>query len=324
MARVPTGAGAGFRTVRYGALDVAYRSDLDGGGMGFGQTYVPVVKELWGRVGRVHEFCAGPGFIGFALLAHGLCDSLCLSDVNPDAVQAARETVRRNRLEDRVAVYLSDALDGIAAAERWDLVVSNPPHFRSGYEGSLRHHDPDWECHRRFYGGVPAHLNPGASVLIQENYEGSDEREFTAMIGEAGLQPLASLMYRGGRNYFDSYYFLWSRAAGALGSRPESGASFTLVSGEAELVALDLDAPPATLELQAHRRYRIRLANAGTRAAALSVWSVRFGVARFLRSFCRVPAGADITTYAFQWLPGRYRIRDEATGRTVARIRARA
>jgi hypothetical protein len=95
-----------YRRVRYRDIEVVYLPELEGGGIGFGQTFVPIVRELFGKVGRVHEFCAGPGFIGFSLLAHGLCDSLCLSDINPVAVAAARETVRRNRLEDKVSVYL--------------------------------------------------------------------------------------------------------------------------------------------------------------------------------------------------------------------------
>ena len=168
-----TGADPGYRVVRYGRIGVCYLPHLEGGGMGFGQTYVPVVRELFGRVGRAYEFCAGPGFIGFSLLAAGLCDSLCLSDINPEAVEAARETVRRNNLQDRVSVYLSDALDGIPSHERWDLVVSNPPHFRDQYPDSLLHYDPDWSCHRKFYAAVSSHLNPAASLLIQENYAGS-------------------------------------------------------------------------------------------------------------------------------------------------------
>lgn len=109
-----------YSTVRYGEIDVCWTPELEGGGMSFGQDYLPVVANLFGHVGRVFEFCAGPGFIGFSLLAHGLCDSLALIDVNPAAVAAARETVRRNGLEDRVTVYLSDGLDGLPADERCD------------------------------------------------------------------------------------------------------------------------------------------------------------------------------------------------------------
>ena len=79
---------------------------------------------------RCAEFCAGPSFIGFALLGLGACGSLVVLDVNPLSVAAARETVRRNGLGDRVSVYHSDGLDDVPASEKgsWDLVVSNPPY----------------------------------------------------------------------------------------------------------------------------------------------------------------------------------------------------
>ena len=102
---------------------------------------------------RAYEWCAGPGFIGFSLLAHGLCETLCLADVNPEAVAACRRTVRENALDDRVSVYRSDNLADIPAAERWDLVVSNPPHFDDRSPGQLRYHDPRWSIHRGFFDG---------------------------------------------------------------------------------------------------------------------------------------------------------------------------
>ena len=84
-----------------------------------------------GRQERTFEWCAGPGFIGFSLLGHGLTDTLCLADVNPAAVDACNETIRRNGLEGRVDVYVSDGLAAIPASERWNLVVGNPPHSGS-------------------------------------------------------------------------------------------------------------------------------------------------------------------------------------------------
>ena len=42
----------------------------------------------------------------------------------------------RNGLQDRVRVYLSDGLNGIPSSEKWDLVVSNPPHFLAGQPNS--------------------------------------------------------------------------------------------------------------------------------------------------------------------------------------------
>src|SRR5436853_2332334 len=77
------------------------------------------------RMQRVFEWCSGPGFIGFSLLARGLAETLCLADVNREAVVACRRTVARNALESLVAVYRSDNLGDIPGSEQWDLVVSN-------------------------------------------------------------------------------------------------------------------------------------------------------------------------------------------------------
>jgi 16S rRNA G1207 methylase RsmC len=98
--------------------------------VGFGQDFIPLLQHLGlPKQKRVFEWCAGPGFIGFSMLGHGLCSSLCLADINPEAVRACQRTVSENGLSDRVSVYCSDNLLNIPATERWDLVVSNPPHF---------------------------------------------------------------------------------------------------------------------------------------------------------------------------------------------------
>lgn len=180
-----------YFTVRYGALRVSYLPELDGGGMTFGQDFVGLVRERFGKVRHVFEFCAGPGFIGFSLLAHGLCERLTLADVNPAAVRACERTVRENGLEGRVAVYEADVLDGIPADERWDLVVGNPPHFdasEASYEEARRLIDPGFRIHRRFYRDVSRHLVPGGSVVLQENRHASDGEVFVEMVRASGLE----------------------------------------------------------------------------------------------------------------------------------------
>jgi methylase of polypeptide subunit release factors len=185
-----------YYTVRYGDIRVSYLPELDGGGMTFGQAFVGLVRERIGKVRHAFEFCAGPGFIGFSLLAHGLCERLTLADINPAAVRACEQTVRENRLEDRVAVYESDVLAGIPSEERWDLVVSNPPHFdgsEDSYRGAIRLIDPGFRIHRRFYADASRHLVPGGSILFQENSRASDVGVFAAMIEAGGLELLASI-----------------------------------------------------------------------------------------------------------------------------------
>jgi len=95
--------------------------------------------------------------------------------------------IAANGLADRVSVYLSDNLKSIPPAERWDLVVSNPPHFADDYIGDSRGHDPDWRIHREFFSTVSAFLKPGGVIVLQENTAGSTVETFRDMIAEAGL-----------------------------------------------------------------------------------------------------------------------------------------
>lgn len=179
-----------WRTVRYGDIRVHYKKHLDGGGTYFGQDFIPLFRQ-WElpQQTRVFEWCAGPGFIGFSMLAHGMCKSLCLADINPEAVEACERTIEDNGLAGRVTVYRSDNLRDIPPAETWDLIVSNPPHFDDGYfEAELRAHDPGWRLHREFFATVGRHLSESGVIVLQENNNGSTADTFRSMIEDAGLR----------------------------------------------------------------------------------------------------------------------------------------
>ena len=177
------------KRVVLGGLTIEYRSELDGGGIEFGQDFIPFLRaRQMPRQPRMFEWCAGPAFIGFSALGHGLCETLCLADINPAAVACCMTTVRLNHLEDRVSVYQSNNLRNIPQAERWNLVVSNPPHFIDQYEGDIRAHDPDWAIHREFFNTIGPHLAGDGVVVLQENNRGSTVETFREMIDAAGLK----------------------------------------------------------------------------------------------------------------------------------------
>lgn len=169
------------------------RPDLHKGGLAFGQDFPRVLNELGvRRVTRLFEYCAGPGYIGYSLLAAGWCESLALADINPLAVACAGRTAAHNRLEGRVAVYESDALDAIPRDERWDLVVSNPPHFLPDDSAppDIQVFDDGWKVHARFYESVGRHMQPGGLVVMVENRAASDPRLFEQMIRAGGGRPV--------------------------------------------------------------------------------------------------------------------------------------
>ena len=122
------------------------------------------------------------------MLGHGLCETLCLSDINPAAVSSCQHTVHVNKLGDRVTVYQSDNLKNIPRSEMWNLIVSNPPHFVDQYEGDIRAHDPDWQIHRNFFETVSNHLSEDGVIVLQENNRGSTVESFRAMIEESGFE----------------------------------------------------------------------------------------------------------------------------------------
>jgi 16S rRNA G966 N2-methylase RsmD len=202
----------------YGQIAVFDKPDHHVGGLAFGRDFPRVLNELGiGRRDRVFEFCAGPGYIGYSLLANGWCESLVLSDIDAEAVSVARFTAAHNELDDRVVVYRSDALDQIPDGELWDLVVANPPHF-PGANPDKRMYDPGWQLHRRFYATVGQHMNPGGLVLIVEQTRGSDPAVFEDMIRAGGGEPRAVHPGTDIHGEPNGLYYLLSEWPGVSGS----------------------------------------------------------------------------------------------------------
>lgn len=168
------------RVWQYRAIDVHYREDLNGGGTVLAEPFVEFLRQRADRPRgdcSAFEWCAGPGFIGFALLAEKLCARLFLADINPEATACVARTVVENRLEDSVQYCTSDNFASMPPDQRFDLVVANPPNFFSinpghplgaSFQGDRRPNDPDWNIHRAFYAGIGRYLNQGALVCVSE------------------------------------------------------------------------------------------------------------------------------------------------------------
>lgn len=173
---------------------VSYNSNEDGGGTWFGQEYVPIIQQRYQRrFGRCLEWCSGPGFIGFALLAHDICDSICLVDSHVPVSASIRETTRRNGVEQKTTFYCCNEIAELPPDERFDLVVANPPHYLE-CPGDANYQriavDQDWHTHREFYRNIGQHIDQHSVILIQENQAGSRDgpAEFRGMIERSGLK----------------------------------------------------------------------------------------------------------------------------------------
>jgi len=172
---------------------VSHDSAEDGGGTWFGQEYVSQLQQYPGGFARCLEWCSGPGFIGFALLAHEICRDLVLMDRHAPSAASVAETVRSNHCSDHARFYCLDRIAAMPDNERFDLVVANPPHYLTcpGDDNYQRIAvDTDWQAHEEFYRHIGSHLNPDAVILMQENQAGSllGPAEFLPMIERNGLR----------------------------------------------------------------------------------------------------------------------------------------
>lgn len=169
-----------YKTWIFGEIEVHYTDALDGDGSSMAQLFVDYIKANYGHrlpFECAFEWCAGPGFIGFALLSAKICKRLVLSDINAKAVEAVNSTVYHNGLDELVAVYHGDNLAAIATHEKFDLVVGNPPNYfcinpahpaYGALSKDLRPSDPHWDIHRGFYNAIPAFLHEDAVLCIEE------------------------------------------------------------------------------------------------------------------------------------------------------------
>ena len=182
-----------YSKIKYKNIKVSYRWRLNGGGLILAHEFVHIVSRRIGKVEHVFEYCAGPGFIGFCLLANNLCDKLTLADVNPHAITVIQETIKNNNLQDRVNVYQSDYLESIPESEQWDLVVGNPPWYISPKNRKdIMVCDPESRVHEEFYRKINKFLKPNGTILFVEGGGYTNTAYFKDMIEKNGLSITAS------------------------------------------------------------------------------------------------------------------------------------
>jgi methylase of polypeptide subunit release factors len=158
---------------------------------------IRMIQERGLRDIRVLDICCGTGIIGltvFARLRQGdTVRAVGLSDINIFNLNALRRTLKSNALEplvgSEIKVWLSDGFAHIPAEERFDLIVSNPPHFpRDDFTSGdfspdvLGTFDANWSFHSDFYRQCHERLRPGGEVWFLENGEGATEDDLRPFI----------------------------------------------------------------------------------------------------------------------------------------------
>jgi len=178
-------------------LDILYTPDLDGGGTSIGQDFVNVLryKYPYRKFDHCLDWCAGPGFIGLSLLINNFCSNLCLVDSNQVALEYARESLINTHYEKLVTTYNISSIKNLPNEEKFDLIVSNPPHFSSEvyWQEHIHHNlkqiylDPNWSIHADFFQHIKSHLSNDGVIILQESVWGCNVNTFDTVLNESGL-----------------------------------------------------------------------------------------------------------------------------------------
>jgi len=208
---------------RVNGLDVYYTNETNGGGDHFAIEYIDVVKEWHGTINRAFEWCSGPGFIGYGLLATNVCKNICFNDMYSPAIDMLEKTKLNSKYTKNISIHKGNTLDNLSRDNQFDLVVGNPPHWKDSISASkslgfnIKEHkhveeilvDQNWESHKSFYKNMKTLLHPEGNIVLQENYQGSNPEDFKEIILDAGLK-ISS--YANSVMYNDIYYLIVKHA----------------------------------------------------------------------------------------------------------------
>jgi methylase of polypeptide subunit release factors len=166
--------------------------NMDGGGSTHYKDFLSIVRDLGkGQYTKGLEWCAGPGFIGYSMLGHNICDHMVFMDKFAPAIESVNDTATEHNLSDRVTTYVLERISDIPESEKFDLVLGNPPHVwdRDQFMESIRaewtekNHelkqenidvlerlllDHGKDIHKEFFDNISSYLLPGADLFISE------------------------------------------------------------------------------------------------------------------------------------------------------------
>jgi release factor glutamine methyltransferase len=122
----------------------------------------------------------GSGNLAVALAKQHKAASVTAVDVSPAALAVARRNATKHGVAERVRFLEGDVFGPLAADERFDFIVSNPPYIPHGDIAGLERGVRDYEPHLALDGGAtgfavfdrliaeaPKHLKPGGYLLIE-------------------------------------------------------------------------------------------------------------------------------------------------------------
>ena len=156
---------------------------------------------------RILDMCTGSGCILLSLLRYSNDCTGVGVDISEEALQVARKNTERilgsQAMEkERVTLRAGNLFDGVDSADRFDIIVSNPPYIKTGVIESLmpevRDHEPHLALdgredglffYRRIIAQAGEFLMGGGMLFMEIGYDqGEDVRRLMEEAGYADIE----------------------------------------------------------------------------------------------------------------------------------------
>ena len=146
---------------------------------------------------RILDLCTGTGCILISLLRYSNDCTGVGVDISEEALSLARENAEMILGESGI-FFQGDLYEAVAADDRFDIIVSNPPYIPNSVIETLAPEVKDHEPHlalgggddgldliRRIIDGATDHLIPGGEIYIEIGYDQGES--VSALMSDAGL-----------------------------------------------------------------------------------------------------------------------------------------
>jgi|APSaa5957512576_1039674.scaffolds.fasta_scaffold09858_2 methylase of polypeptide subunit release factors len=168
-----------IKQVSYNNIKINYL--ISGGGDAFGQHYINFMRDYYrdnalSPDSNILEWCAGAGFIGFSLLAHGLCKHISFIEQDANDVICSNLTIGMNNIQKDALSIVSNTVNAFSDTTQFDIIVGNPPHFGDDISNAINSgsipritNDQGWEIHTEFFRNVQKYMHSNSRIILIQN-----------------------------------------------------------------------------------------------------------------------------------------------------------
>jgi hypothetical protein len=189
-----------YYTCEAGDITVYNHPEFEGGGTAIGLKCLEVIEQIFPghKFNNAMEWACGPGYIGFLLLGHGVCNNITQVDIFRPALRAVEKTIANlpEKYRGHADWYHIRGMADVPESRKYDLIVGSPPHWDMNDHpfvnevlyNDRRSADPDWLIHKELFANVKKNLTLDGMLLLQEQAYACGPRTFRKWIEEAGLR----------------------------------------------------------------------------------------------------------------------------------------